>query len=131
MAEEHEKDSPETGSGDASGSGMVPEPPGGETTPEPRKRMDTFVHPLGNARPLMSLGFEILGSILGLGGVGWLIDYWLNTFPWFFAIGMILGIIGGLYNAVKKALNVTNSDGYEYHYKKRRNKSKGSGKDQA
>ena len=49
------------------------------------------------------MGTEILASILGLGFIGWLIDRWWGTRPWVMVGGLILGLIGGLYNAVRKA----------------------------
>lgn len=40
---------------------------------------------------------ELLAGILVWGGVGWLLDRWLGTWPWLFAIGVLLGFGAGLY----------------------------------
>lgn len=104
-------------------------PPGPEIPSELKERIDSrsssrkvpFTPPLGSVRELAGIGIEIVASIAGLGAVGWLLDSWIGSFPWLMMIGLILGIIGGLYNAVKKANRITNSGGYEYHYKRRNN----------
>ncbi len=57
---------------------------------------------------LSGLWMEMLASIIGLGLLGYGIDRWVGSFPWLTIIGTILGVIGGLYNAVKKAMGITN-----------------------
>ncbi len=92
--------------------------------PAPTRKKRPFTAPMAKVGALAGIGVEIFASILGLGGVGWLLDYWFGTFPIMMTIGLILGIIGGLYNAVKKAMRVNNSSGYEYHYKRKNNSTK-------
>lgn len=43
------------------------------------------------------MSLEILSGILVWGGAGWLLDGWIGTTPWLFAIGVLLGFGGGLY----------------------------------
>lgn len=43
------------------------------------------------------MSLELLSGILVWGGVGWLLDRWIGSTPWFFAIGVLLGFAGGLY----------------------------------
>lgn len=60
------------------------------------------------ARKLTGIGSEIVASILGMGLLGYGCDrfIWKSTTPtWCTIIGLILGVIGGLYNAIKKANN--------------------------
>lgn len=57
---------------------------------------------------LSGLWMEMLASIIGLGLLGYGFDRWLGWFPVLTIIGTILGVIGGLYNAVKKAMGITN-----------------------
>ncbi len=56
-----------------------------------------------------SATFDVLGTagVMGLhmvsgpvagGGLGWLLDKFLGTWPWCAAIGLLLGIISGFYN---------------------------------
>jgi len=58
------------------------------------------------AKRLAGIGTEIVASIVGFGLVGWLLDRWIGIFPWLTTIGLILGVIGGLYNSVRKAYKI-------------------------
>ncbi len=53
---------------------------------------------------LSGLWLEMLASILGLGLLGYGFDRWLGWFPVLTITGTILGVVGGLYNAIKKAM---------------------------
>jgi len=100
-----------------------------EADSQPSAPKTPYAPPAGSVRELAGLGIEIVASIAGLGAVGWLLDRWIGSFPWLMMIGLILGIIGGLYNAVKKANRITNSSGYEYHYKRRKKSGRTSRSD--
>ena len=56
---------------------------------------------LRRSGPAMMAGYTLIGSILLLGGIGYLIDHWINTFPGFFLGGLILGLIVGFYELAK------------------------------
>jgi F0F1-type ATP synthase assembly protein I len=43
------------------------------------------------------LGVELIVAILFWTGIGWLVDGWLGTRPWFLVIGALLGNAAGLY----------------------------------
>jgi len=43
------------------------------------------------------MGVELLAATLTWAGVGWLVDRWLGTAPWFLAIGALVGNGAGLY----------------------------------
>lgn len=43
------------------------------------------------------MGLELMSAILLYGGLGWLLDRWLGTGPWLFALGAVLGNAAGLY----------------------------------
>ncbi len=49
----------------------------------------------------MMSGYTLIGSILLLGGIGYLIDYWQSTSPWFLLGGLLLGLIVGFYELAK------------------------------
>ena len=51
--------------------------------------------------PAMMSGYTLIGSILLLGGLGYLIDHWQSTSPWFLLGGLILGLIVGFYELAK------------------------------
>lgn len=43
------------------------------------------------------MGVELISATLTWAAIGWLVDRWLGTEPWFLAIGAILGNGAGLY----------------------------------
>jgi F0F1-type ATP synthase assembly protein I len=53
------------------------------------------------AGPAASAGYVLVGAILLLGGIGYLIDRWADTSPWFLMGGLMLGIIVGFYELAK------------------------------
>ena len=50
------------------------------------------------------VGLELAGAIAGFALVGYWIDRRYGTDPWALIIGVILGLIGGLYSLVKQSL---------------------------
>lgn len=64
--------------------------------------------PASNLWMLSGLWMEMLASMLGLGLLGYGIDRWVGWFPVLTIVGIVLGLVGGLYNAVKKAMGVQN-----------------------
>lgn len=53
---------------------------------------------------LSSMGFELVGALLGFGAVGYVIDQHYGIAPRGLVTCIVLGLIGGLYNLVKQAL---------------------------
>lgn len=43
----------------------------------------------------------LFASVLSFLGVGWLLDRWLGTSPWFLVVGIVLGSGFGLYEFVR------------------------------
>jgi len=43
------------------------------------------------------MGVELITATLTWAGIGWLVDRWLGTEPWFLAIGTLLGNAAGIY----------------------------------
>jgi len=43
------------------------------------------------------MGVELLTATLTWAGIGWLMDRWLGTEPWFLAIGALVGNAAGIY----------------------------------
>ncbi len=54
---------------------------------------------------LANIGVELAAAVIGLSLLGYWIDYQLKTGPWGLLICAILGIVGGLYNLVRKAVH--------------------------
>ena len=53
------------------------------------------------------VGLELAGAVAGFTLVGYWIDRHYGTNPWGLVVGVVLGIVGGLYNFVKEALQAT------------------------
>ena len=45
--------------------------------------------------------YTLIGGIILLGGIGYAVDSWQGTSPWFLLAGLTLGIIVGFYELVK------------------------------
>lgn len=45
--------------------------------------------------------FNLFASVIGLCGVGWLLDWWLGTAPWLLVSGIVLGAVVGFYQFVR------------------------------
>jgi F0F1-type ATP synthase assembly protein I len=46
-------------------------------------------------------GYTLIGSILLLGGIGYALDAWRGTSPWFLLAGLLLGIVVGFFELAK------------------------------
>ncbi len=46
-------------------------------------------------------GISLFASVAGFTGIGWLVDKWLVTSPWFLVLGIVLGSAAGLYQFVR------------------------------
>jgi F0F1-type ATP synthase assembly protein I len=51
-----------------------------------------------------SVGLELAGAIGGLALVGYWIDHRFGTQPWGILGGVVIGMVGGLYNLVRESL---------------------------
>jgi F0F1-type ATP synthase assembly protein I len=45
--------------------------------------------------------FALFMCVASMTGVGWLLDRWLQTAPWFLVGGIVLGAIAGFYQFVR------------------------------
>ena len=48
-----------------------------------------------------SASYTLIGGITLLGGIGYLLDQWRGTSPWFLMAGLGLGMVVGFYELVK------------------------------
>jgi F0F1-type ATP synthase assembly protein I len=46
-------------------------------------------------------GYTLLASILIFGGIGYALDAWRGTSPWFLLAGLLLGIVVGFFELAK------------------------------
>jgi F0F1-type ATP synthase assembly protein I len=49
----------------------------------------------------IAASYTLVGAILLLGGIGYLLDRWRGTAPWFLLTGLLLGMIVGFYELAK------------------------------
>jgi F0F1-type ATP synthase assembly protein I len=45
--------------------------------------------------------YTLIGAILLLGGIGYAVDWWRGTSPWFLFGGVALGLIVGFYELAR------------------------------
>jgi len=55
------------------------------------------------AGPAAGASYTLIGAIVLLGGLGYAIDYWRGTSPWFLLGGLLLGIVIGMWEIAKVA----------------------------
>ena len=46
--------------------------------------------------------FTLFMSVAVMTGLGWMLDRWLGTAPWFLVVGLVLGAIAGFYQFVRQ-----------------------------
>jgi F0F1-type ATP synthase assembly protein I len=51
--------------------------------------------------PAASASYTLIGAIILLGGIGYVLDKWLNTAPYLLLGGLLIGIIVGFYELAK------------------------------
>ena len=60
----------------------------------------------------MRVASELVGAIAGGIGFGWLLDYWLDTGPFFLILLFFLGSVAGIVNVYKAATRQGMAVGY-------------------
>ena len=61
------------------------------------RSMRAFQDNVQRSGPAASAAYTLTGGILVLGGLGYAVDRWLATSPWFVLTGLVLGIVVGFY----------------------------------
>jgi F0F1-type ATP synthase assembly protein I len=56
---------------------------------------------LRKAGPAVAAGYTLMGAIALLGGIGYAVDAWRGTSPWFLVAGLLLGIVVGFVQLAK------------------------------
>jgi F0F1-type ATP synthase assembly protein I len=56
---------------------------------------------LRKAGPAVAAGYTLMGAIALLGGIGYAVDAWRGTSPWFLVTGLLLGIVVGFVQLAK------------------------------
>ena len=60
-----------------------------------------FQENVTRAGPVAAASYALIGAIILLGGIGYAIDRWRGTSPWFLLGGLLLGIVVGFYELAK------------------------------
>jgi len=56
---------------------------------------------ISRSGPAATVSYTLIGAIILLGGIGYAIDEWRGTSPWFVLGGLLLGLIVGFYELAK------------------------------
>lgn len=56
---------------------------------------------ISRSGPAAMVSYTLIGAIVLLGGIGYAIDEWRGTAPWFLVGGLVLGLIVGFYELAK------------------------------
>ena len=51
----------------------------------------------------LKISAELIGGVAVGGGMGWLLDKWLGTYPWLFILFFLLGSAAGIVNIILQA----------------------------
>src|SRR6266566_5194936 len=60
----------------------------------PDDEQNRFGRSLGEGYSYVALGFTFAVAILAFGALGWVVDGWLGTRPWFALVGAAIGGLG-------------------------------------
>jgi F0F1-type ATP synthase assembly protein I len=71
--------------------GMAKEDPGKNL----QRSLEEFQKNVVRAGPSAVASYTLIGAILLLGGIGYAVDSWRGTSPWFLLTGLLLGLIVG------------------------------------
>jgi F0F1-type ATP synthase assembly protein I len=66
-----------------------------------KRSTEALQHTADQAGPAAGAGYTLIGAILLFGLIGYGLDYWRGTSPWFLVGGLILGIVVGMYELAK------------------------------
>ena len=54
----------------------------------------------------LRMGLELVVGLVAGGGIGWLIDQWLGTLPWFLLLFFLMGAAAGTLNVFRTAKEI-------------------------
>jgi len=71
--------------------------------PDPflKRSTEALQHTADQAGPAAGAGYTLIGAILLFGLLGYGVDRWRGTTPWFLVGGLIVGIVVGMYELAK------------------------------
>ena len=60
-----------------------------------------FQENVARSAPVAAASYTLIGAIIVLGSIGYAIDKWRGTSPWFLLGGLLIGIFVGFYELAK------------------------------
>jgi F0F1-type ATP synthase assembly protein I len=69
------------------------------------KSLRSLQENIRNSGPAAAAAYTLMGAILIFGGIGYAIDAWRGTSPWFLLSGLLLGLIVGFLELAKTIWN--------------------------
>jgi len=63
--------------------------------------MEAFQETVRKSGPAAMGSYTLIGAIMLLGGIGYAVDWWRGTSPWFLLAGLALGLIVGFYELAR------------------------------
>jgi F0F1-type ATP synthase assembly protein I len=76
-------------------------PPEDDRGSDLQRSLTALQENLRRAGPAAVAGYTLIGAIVLLGGIGYALDAWLGTSPWFLLSGLLLGLVVGFYELAK------------------------------
>jgi F0F1-type ATP synthase assembly protein I len=67
----------------------------------PARALSELQDVVARSGPGAAVGYTLIGAIILLGGLGFAMDEWRGTSPWFLLGGLLLGLIVGFYELAK------------------------------
>jgi F0F1-type ATP synthase assembly protein I len=71
--------------------------PDDDSDPFLQRSLNAFQENLRRSGPAAAASYSLIGAIILFGGLGFALDAWLGTSPWFLLGGLLLGIAVGFY----------------------------------
>ena len=65
------------------------------------RSVKAFQENVRRSAPAAGASYGLIGAIILLGGIGYAVDEWRGTSPWFLLGGLLLGLIVGFYDLAK------------------------------
>ena len=65
------------------------------------KSLESLQENIRRSGPAATASYTLVGAVLLLGGIGYLLDQWLMTSPWFLLGGLLFGMVVGFYEIAK------------------------------
>ena len=67
----------------------------------PKGSLKALQTTISRSGPAATVSYTLIGAIVLLGGIGYALDEWRGTSPWFLFGGLVLGLIVGFYELAK------------------------------